>query len=83
MSCVFQHKSEGSSSKEPRLPPIAEDRTVIPTWNLMQKYSETNTEEPQIQQNQLHPLQLVVNDKGNYLSQVMYLLLWSLTNHLI
>lgn len=64
MVCMFQHKSE-DSSEESHLPPIAEDQTVLPTWTQMQKYSQTRTEELQIQQNLLHPLQLLANDNGN------------------
>ncbi|XP_029701415.1 uncharacterized protein KIAA2012 homolog isoform X2 [Takifugu rubripes] len=55
--------SEGYSGKEPHLPPIAEDRTVISTLDQMQKYSPTR-EELQIQQNLLQPLRLLENERG-------------------
>lgn len=67
---MFQHKSE-DSSEEPHLPPIAEDQTVLPIWTQMQKYSQTRTEELQIQQHLLHPLQLLGNENGNRHSQMM------------
>lgn len=67
MYCIFQHKSE-DSSEEPHLTPIAEDQTVLSIWTQMQKYSQTRTEELQIQQ---HPLQLLGNENGNRHSQMM------------
>lgn len=68
MCFMFQHKCE-DSSEEPHLPPIAEEPTVPPRWTQMPKYSQTRTEELQIQQNLLPPLQLFGNDNGNCGSQ--------------
>lgn len=62
---MFQQNSEGYSSKESQLPPIAEDRTVIPTWTQMEKYPQKRAEELQIQQNLLQPLRLLENERGN------------------
>lgn len=75
MYCIFQHNSEGYSSKEPQLPPIAEDRTAVPTWTQVQRYSQTRAEKLQIQQNMSHPLQLLENDRGNCHSQMNIIVL--------
>lgn len=70
---MFQHKSE-DSHEEPQLPPITEEQNVPPNWTQRPKYSQTRTEELQIQQNLLPSLQLLGNDNGNCCSQTKFMI---------